>query len=197
MLSNSELELAATEADRSRAREIMDDLQRIGCLNIHCTDDAISLRVGVHHHPRARRSSSRRDGKGKAVLQIEINIAARKAAETVFSLAVTEVPAEGEQRYWETLARLVAAKLPKPEADPRTQPMTDEQVTHFGNGITMPFGKHTGKRIADVPLDYLIWLVEQPDAFKNELRRYIGNDRIKAEIRLLPEREDDRLEVLG
>lgn len=27
----------------------------------------------------------------------------------------------------------------------------------------MPFGKHRGKRMADVPLDYLRWLADQHD----------------------------------
>lgn len=30
-MSNTQLELAATEADRARAREIMDELDRVGC----------------------------------------------------------------------------------------------------------------------------------------------------------------------
>ena len=60
------------------------------------------------------------------------------------------------------------------------KPMTRQESQKFDKE-TMPFGKHKGQRIADVPLDYLLWLDDQPD-FRRSLWRYLGSERIQAEI---------------
>jgi uncharacterized protein (DUF3820 family) len=53
--------------------------------------------------------------------------------------------------------------------------MTDESI--------MPFGKHKGEKLANVPPEYLLWLYDEGKCY-GELRAYIADnmDSIKAEI---------------
>lgn len=53
--------------------------------------------------------------------------------------------------------------------------LTDESL--------MPFGKHKGEKLANVPPDYLIWLYDNNKCF-DDLRKYIESnmDVLKAEI---------------
>lgn len=46
------------------------------------------------------------------------------------------------------------------------------------------FGKHQGKRLIDIPADYLIWIYEQGKC-SGPLRKYIENnmDALKKEIK--------------
>ena len=50
-------------------------------------------------------------------------------------------------------------------------------------GMTMPFGKHKGEQLADIPTDYLEWVLENCTNMKKELHVEIRNE--------LAEREDD------
>jgi hypothetical protein len=54
----------------------------------------------------------------------------------------------------------------------------------FGNGsppparsvygsVTMPFGKHKGRALSDIPTDYLIWLLDNATALSRQLKRAI------------------------
>jgi uncharacterized protein (DUF3820 family) len=53
--------------------------------------------------------------------------------------------------------------------------MTDESI--------MPFGKHKGEKLANIPAEYLLWLYDE-GRFYGELKTYIADnmDSIKAEI---------------
>ena len=53
--------------------------------------------------------------------------------------------------------------------------MTDESL--------MPFGKHKGEKLANVPSEYLLWLLENGNIY-GELKVYIKDnlDVIKADI---------------
>lgn len=44
--------------------------------------------------------------------------------------------------------------------------------------MTMPFGKHKGEDLADIPVDYLVWIEENCDWIRDDLREAI-NDEIK------------------
>lgn len=48
----------------------------------------------------------------------------------------------------------------------------------------MPFGKHKGIRMIDVPADYLLWLHDQEWAKKGQVHEYIINnmDSLKKEV---------------
>lgn len=59
------------------------------------------------------------------------------------------------------------------------EPMSYDSSLAFERQV-MPFGKHAGESIKDVPMDYLLWLECEPD-FRRELRRYLRSDRIQRE----------------
>jgi Putative quorum-sensing-regulated virulence factor len=47
----------------------------------------------------------------------------------------------------------------------------------------MPFGKHKGEKLGDVPASYLLWLADQPDVKRKypELYAYIDEGRVHLE----------------
>lgn len=49
----------------------------------------------------------------------------------------------------------------------------------------MPFGKHKGEKMANVPADYLLWLYENSKVY-GEVKEYIKDNLevIKAEIKI-------------
>lgn len=56
----------------------------------------------------------------------------------------------------------------------------------FTDDTKMPFGKHQGKRMEEVPADYLIWLYDEyKDTLREGLRLYIEDnlDVLKKEIK--------------
>jgi hypothetical protein len=60
--------------------------------------------------------------------------------------------------------------------------------------MKLSFGVHKGKSLADVPLDYLTWLVEQPklwDETRAEIRAELATDRRKAEMAQLEQRKKE------
>ena len=70
---------------------------------------------------------------------------------------------------------------PRKPMPTQPEPMTDEQVAFFEHHKTVPYGKYAGQRVGDVPLDYLVWLVEDTDDFKEAVRMYLENKRIARE----------------
>ena len=62
--------------------------------------------------------------------------------------------------------------------------MNDAQAKKFG-GQEINFGVHAGKRIDEVPIGYLLMLVDENE-FKKKLRRYLASPRIKAEMEQTP-----------
>lgn len=50
-------------------------------------------------------------------------------------------------------------------------PMTDERSAAF----IMPIGKHRGTPLRDVPTDYLVWFIGQPN-IKDSLRRHMEHE---------------------
>jgi uncharacterized protein (DUF3820 family) len=39
----------------------------------------------------------------------------------------------------------------------------------------MPFGKHRGQKLKDIPIDYLIWLLDNYDGLRETTRKVIEN----------------------
>lgn len=109
---------------------------------------------------------------------IEQNIAIRREVEALLELA-----GEQPERYWRTLVELATAKLPKVEDPPilfgPKAAMNDAQAAKFERE-EMPFGKHQGELIADVPPRYLLWLTESE--FTATMRRYLGSDRFQRRL---------------
>ena len=83
------------------------------------------------------------------------------------------------------LAEVITPWLPTPArpeaADPRDSPMSDTEAKAHGQTQTMRFGKYEGRRIDDVPLDYLIWLADESRRLWKEMHRYLNSPRIKKE----------------
>jgi len=54
------------------------------------------------------------------------------------------------------------------------------------DGDVITFGKHKGKKLQDVPADYLLWLADQPgfDESKPDLYDYIDRNRAVLEAEL-------------
>ncbi len=59
--------------------------------------------------------------------------------------------------------------------------MTDQQARQFGRR-SMPFGRHKGRRVDEVPLDYLVWLADHAALFVADLRRYCRSPRLQSEM---------------
>lgn len=70
--------------------------------------------------------------------------------------------------------RRMLAEFKANEIDRRA--MTDEQAREFG-AVLIQFGKHSGLRYDDAPLDYLEWLADQ----NSVLARYVRSRRIREE----------------
>lgn len=116
---------------------------------------------------------------------IENNPKTREEAEAAFLLiqeTADRLPDDDLQRFWEVVHFHVAkaAGMVALETDPsqKSLRMTEPQAKAFGQ-TTMPWGKHKGNRVADVELDYLLWIAQRPDEFKEKLQRYLRSDRIQ------------------
>jgi hypothetical protein len=107
------------------------------------------------------------------------NIAARKAAEELAELLGEEAIKHGDSdHFWEVIARILPSKYRPTKQEAIGPAMTDEESREF-EMRPMPFGTHMNKQIRIVPLDYLLWLEEQPD-FRRDLNRYLRNPQIQA-----------------
>lgn len=129
--------------------------------------------------------------------RIKSLVQARKLAEDVSDLIRTESGDWGNyvddclEAFWSRLRECI--DIPDPPAPDialseraarLSEPMGDAEAAHFGRNQEMPFGKHAGRIVDSVPLDYLVWLADQPSAmsFTTELRRYLKSERIQREI---------------
>ena len=114
---------------------------------------------------------------------IEARIAARALAKQVADIATAEAPEDDAscEAYWLVLRQVCDEHLPRPEQTSSESPaMTDEQAREFGRCTQMPFGKHVGTYIDEVPLQYLEWYADL--SFQPQLRKYLRSPRIKSEL---------------
>ncbi len=120
---------------------------------------------------------------------VKANIAARKAVEEVFGLAIDEAgvllrkfDAATATRFWVQLRALVDETIPdaKPKRAKGTpKPMNDEESRGFGK-TPMPWGIHIDTKVDDVPTEYLEFITE-PDEFKENVKRYLMSPRVAGE----------------
>lgn len=47
---------------------------------------------------------------------------------------------------------------------------------------TLPFGKHKGKALGDVPAQYLLWLVDEGDNCPWQVKEYVEKERRTLEL---------------
>lgn len=106
----------------------------------------------------------------------------RESAYQIAELARLEtipLSAVARSRFWESLRDEVAKEVPAPVVVGPKQ-MNDAELREFGRS-TMPFGVHLGKRIDNVPIEYLDWLLGNAAEFLVNVRQYLNSPRIKAE----------------
>ena len=104
----------------------------------------------------------------------------RESAHQVAELARLEtipMSAVARLRFWESLRDEVSQELP-PQVSPRQ--MSADEIREFGKS-TIPFGVHIGKRIDNIDLGYLDWLLGESSEFVGKLRQYLADPRIQAE----------------
>ena len=121
---------------------------------------------------------------GIAAAQVAANRKARDVARQVWDLALDEskdFKQRASDEFWRFLAGVLKAAHPKlflTKSVPISA-MSPLEAKRFAHE-TMEFGKHSGKAIGDVPLDYLDWLAGQPD-FHVRLNRYLRSAAINLE----------------
>lgn len=116
-------------------------------------------------------------------MSIEDNVEARKAFTEVWDLVeafALELTEEQQKAYWSLIAE--KAKPQKQEVKIPSGALDDDDLKKFENEL-VPLGKFSGWKVKDVPLDYLIWLVEND--FASTLRRYFLHPKVQHERRLL------------
>lgn len=108
--------------------------------------------------------------------------AGRKSAEEI--LMVLDVPASpiASVAFWERLREIVLEKAPLPKLPEEVIPYTQDEAKKFGKEI-IPFGKHEGRFIDEIPLTYLCWLADVSRSFSAKLVRYLRSDRIQYELK--------------
>lgn len=125
---------------------------------------------------------------------IEEDVLAGKDAKLGFECLEEDVAKYSDHakiKYWQKILKLTQELLDKhgvasQEKKVRNimgviiEAMTDEESRKFDSEI-MPFGKHKGSKISEIPLQYLVWLSEQPN-FNNKLTAYLQSPRIKREL---------------
>ena len=108
------------------------------------------------------------------------NIEAREKAQEVLQLAEEEISklgSKGKERFWECVREAADKHLPSVKAP---EPMTDKECRRFGDE-EMKFGQYVGKRIDEVPLDYLEWLADTELRHSRALTRYLQAQRTRKE----------------
>lgn len=116
-------------------------------------------------------------------MTIESNIAGRRKAEELLSLA--EPSALEAKAFWQRIRAEVNKHLPpEPPPKPTIEPMSDAQARAF-EMERMPFGKFAGCAVGSVATDnvgYLFWLADEPDEFRQRLKRYLANPTVSREL---------------
>lgn len=110
------------------------------------------------------------------------NMKGRQAAATIVSMAQEEAKRLSEKarlRFWECVADGAAHHLPTPNQD---EPMTDVEAARFGQEL-IDFGRYEGRRIDDIPLDYLSWVCDTQGLFAKKTHRYLRSQRTKQETK--------------
>lgn len=99
--------------------------------------------------------------------RIKHRIAGRQMAIDMLDLEDTS---KWSREFREAFAEYVSSIFiePEPESANRKEPPI-EQLRE----ISMPFGKHAGETLRNVPLSYLEWLVRENEEFYGQLRAYL------------------------
>ena len=109
----------------------------------------------------------------------------RNQAEAAFRL-VQETAAllceEDARRFWKHfLGPIVKAATVIEDNQPQAnEAMTEDQAKAFER-VRIPWGKESGISVKNIELEYLFWMADERDKFKEALRRYLRSDRVQRE----------------
>ena len=67
-------------------------------------------------------------------------------------------------------------------------------MLHYTEETLMPFGKHQGTKLANVPPDYLLWCYDNIPKLSGALKQYIDANRHVLEIESLASKQQKRFE---
>lgn len=115
--------------------------------------------------------------------KVGIRISARKTADELFTLI--SIPEEYSSDYAEALLEKLAELLPKPILKAKGAPK-EIPIARLGSTV-MDFGKHKGKKLDQVPLDYLHWLQSEQETFMWQLNNYLNHPQLEGYRRGLDE----------
>ncbi len=119
-------------------------------------------------------------------MSVEEKVDAGKSAKDVFSFALHE--AEGlskeiSKHFWTRLGTMINSKLKDATEAPEPKAITDDQARNLGK-LVIPKGKHKGKTLNDIPIDYLEWVADNWTCQIGEaVRKYIESPGVRAERR--------------
>lgn len=115
----------------------------------------------------------------------------RKSADAALELLAESIAGD-PQHFWKIVRDHAENQLPsEPNA---VGPMTDEEACRFATRL-MPYGKYKDEAVDQVPVSYLDWLIGEADHFKDQLRRYVQNERVRQ--RFADELADDDEQLEG
>ena len=107
------------------------------------------------------------------MIKLMQNTEARKAAMELMDLVMEE--AENHSNSLKLFYEVVMDRIPseyKPDPVIVSSKAMDETEARAFDKEIMEFGKHKGASMGEIPLDYLLWLEEQPN-FRKQLNRYL------------------------
>lgn len=121
--------------------------------------------------------------------RMQRRVAARRLARAAVGLAeLDSKDAEAVDAFADEL-RVIAEQLsPSPEAsDDQAQkyvimPMTDEEAREWESHTTLNFGKFCGRKVAEVPMQYLVWLSDENLPYMKYVHSLHGQRRIDLEM---------------
>jgi len=115
-------------------------------------------------------------------MAITDNIIARQSGESAVELLHDEAAKHTAsiEHFWRAVVDAIPSEYIPIVMQPKSKPMTTVEAATFAKEI-LRFGKYTGCRVCEVPLDYLVWLEEQPDDFRKSLNRYLRNPNVMTE----------------
>lgn len=113
-------------------------------------------------------------------------VSAGKSAKEVFEFACHETAGltkEISDHFWKGLGQMVNEKLPGATTAPQPDTIDDKISREIGK-MLVTVGKHKGKKIDEIPMDYLEWIVDNwKDEWGDKIRQYLESPRIKSERR--------------
>ncbi len=113
---------------------------------------------------------------------VKNRVTAREQARACAALVVEEagrVPSDAQNAFWDELHKMLPATGDKVAVAKAAEPFTDRQSRVFGR-TRIPFGKHVGMCVDEIPLEYLEKLCD-PSPFIRSLKRYLTSQRIRQE----------------